>query len=317
MKQKQRDKIRASAILIIIMSIAAFYLLKWIDTSKKQSDRILREHIIRGKGIEIKDRLDLTEKALRTLVNTDCIIDCTEDKQEQEDHLPRLLESFRTLTGASIIYIMDKNGTVKCSTRYEDGKSLTGNNYSFRYYFRASMKGKNILYPAVGVTTGKRGIYMSKPIKSEGSITGVAVAKIDMDSIDSILVQSGKILLLSSPDGIVFSSSSDAFLLKAIKPLSPTIRKKIEINRQYPDLSPEVLNIDDSTLLVVGDKSYRTLKRDLAIPDWSLIILTPSTTPLPSLSSSYRKLFITISVLLLILYFVLQRSIIKYYRKED
>ncbi len=59
-------------------------------------------------------------------------------------------------------------GNVIASTNYKDNvqntTSLAGKNYAFRPYFVAAMKGKKVMYPAVGVTTGKRGIYCSCPI---------------------------------------------------------------------------------------------------------------------------------------------------------
>lgn len=312
MKTIHKRKIRHSVILLIVILITSISIFRWAHNLRQSSDKIIREHIIRGIGLDIKDRLDLSERAIDTLVETYDVHRCIKGKgdPETEKTISNILSSFKTLCGASLIYVMDRKGLVVCSTQYADGKTLRGNNYSFRYYFRAALKGREILYPAVGVTTGKRGVYISKPVRYEGEIIGVAVIKIDMNEIDRILHNSGKILLLSTPDGIVFSSSSEEFLLKAIKPLSSAIRKKIELNRQYPDLSPEILNIRESYPLTVGQQSYRVVKRNIPIPDWSLTLLTPSSKALSPLTESHSRLFILIGILLFLLYAVLQFLII-------
>ena len=79
----------------------------------------------------------------------------------------------KQMTGAALSYLLDREGTVIACTPYgkHGEKSLTGNNYSFRPYFIRAMKtGKPTTYVALGVTTGKRGIYHSAPIVFDNEI---------------------------------------------------------------------------------------------------------------------------------------------------
>ncbi|RMD78664.1 MAG: hypothetical protein D6820_09525 [Lentisphaerae bacterium] len=100
----------------------------------------------------------------------------------------QLLEKIRRQYGASIVYLMNPTGTVVVSTRYDNGKSLTGNNYAFRPYFRKAMKGEICVYGAVGVTTFKRGIYYSAPvINKQGGIEGVVVMKQGVEQLERLL----------------------------------------------------------------------------------------------------------------------------------
>jgi len=77
-----------------------------------------------------------------------------------------LLNGVKAITQADIIYVMNSDGTVLGCSLYGDHKTLTGNNYSFRPYFIKAKKGLTVVYPALGVTTNARGIYLSKPVKS-------------------------------------------------------------------------------------------------------------------------------------------------------
>ena len=84
------------------------------------------------------------------------------------------------LLRVSIVYVMDRNGTVIGCSPFDDGKTLTGNNYTFRPYFTGPKEGRSVRYAAVGVTTGERGLYFSAPVPASGagSFMGAVVIKV-------------------------------------------------------------------------------------------------------------------------------------------
>lgn len=73
----------------------------------------------------------------------------------------------------SALYIMDSFGNTLVST----DPTFVGNNYAFRDYFIKSMAGELYVDVMVGVTSEELGYYFSSPIRQEGKIMGVAVAK--------------------------------------------------------------------------------------------------------------------------------------------
>ncbi len=134
---------------------------------------------------------------------------------------------------ASLAYILDRTGTVVACTPYDNHKTLTGNNYSFRPYFTEAMKGKPYLYLAVGVTTHRRGIYASSPISEGGTDpVGVFVIKVSLKKIDNILFTSESIMALVSPDGVIFATNKPDWLLHSTG-LSETQRKRLIKSRQF------------------------------------------------------------------------------------
>ena len=86
-----------------------------------------------------------------------------------------ILETTRTNFNAAIVYVMNAGGDVVACTPYQEGKTLTGNNYAFRPYFVEAMQGKTVLYPALGVTTLERGIYTSAPVYRRKNAAGRGV----------------------------------------------------------------------------------------------------------------------------------------------
>ncbi|MBN2713328.1 MAG: response regulator [Planctomycetes bacterium] len=102
-------------------------------------------------------------------------------------------------------------------TTYNGGHSLTSNNYAFRPYFQNAIIGNETIYPALGVTTGIRGLYVSAPIWEAESDkpVGVLVIKTMLNSITSLLKANNEQTALISPDGIVFAASNRDWLYRS------------------------------------------------------------------------------------------------------
>jgi len=129
---------------------------------------------------------------------------------------------------ADLVYILNTQGTVILSTTYKK-KSLLGKNYFFRPYFKEALKGKSIIYPAVGITTGKRGIYFSAPIKNRfNKVMGVAVIKASIEIFEKYLSSLYHPIALVSTDNIIFLSNNKKWLLNSFQDL-----KKEDLNRLY------------------------------------------------------------------------------------
>ena len=122
---------------------------------------------------------------------------------------------------ASIIYVMNKDGLVVACTSYNDNKTLTGNNYSFRPYFTNAIEGFSNIYPAIGVTTGKRGLYYASPIfdirsNHNSEVLGVLVAKMDLSAVDTLLNNYSYPTAIISSSGNVFSSNVKEWMFSSI-----------------------------------------------------------------------------------------------------
>ena len=129
------------------------------------------------------------------------------------------LELLKQDYNASIIYVMNSEGDVVSCTLYDENKTLTGENYNFRPYFTNAISGSPDIYPAVGVTTGKRGLYYASPIydirnSHKDEVIGVLVAKMDFRVIDTVLNNYFDPAAVISSSGIIFSSNVKNWLFK-------------------------------------------------------------------------------------------------------
>ncbi|OPX27140.1 MAG: hypothetical protein B1H05_01165 [Candidatus Cloacimonas sp. 4484_140] len=193
-----------------------------------------------------------------------------------------VLNTIKYMLDASIVYIMDTDGTVLVCTPYDDNQTLTGKNYKFRPYFQQAMKGQGFVYPALGITTHKRGLYFSTPIylKNNSQAFGVAVIKLGLDRFDEILNNYGESTIsgLISPQGIIFSSTEKSWLFKSTIPLTVKERDDIRATRQFADKPLEPLGLYLTRSRVkYNDESYLLVKDDIAIPGWQIFALSKTT----------------------------------------
>lgn len=205
------------------------------------------------------------------------------------DYPPLMAEliAVRDVLSASIVYIMDKDGQVTASTKTSNnGKNLTGNNYQFRPYFTEAIAGKSYCYPALGVTTNKRGIYFSSPIRTANELrVGVAVIKTGLEQITSILNETAlESSILVSEDMIVFavSEGKEKWLFHAGTHLQPAQKQAIVESKQFGNSSLTRLPVDlKKSHISLDNISYRLVSVPLDLSGWQLITFTEKPSLIP------------------------------------
>jgi PAS domain S-box-containing protein len=186
-----------------------------------------------------------------------------------------VLETARRIFGADIVYVQDKAGTVVSCTRYEGGKTLTGNSYAFRPYFLSALRGRETVYPAMGVTTGLRGLYFSTPISlPDRGIVGVLVVKASLDGIDAILAADPQPVFLISPDGVIFASNRKDLLFHYVKPMKPEELERIRASQQFglQELKP-FTDLFTGMRTVSFQGEPWTVSRRPILSDWTIVAL--------------------------------------------
>jgi PAS domain S-box-containing protein len=229
-----------------------------------------------------------TMQAASPLAVHKTIIDSATGRLAVDDtEVLNLLNISRFLLEASLVYVLDRKGLVVACTPYGvDGKkTLTGNNYSFRPYFKDAMRNsKQIIYAALGVTTGKRGIYISNQIRDEDSAVGVLVIKMEVGTIDETLANMEYPNAWYSPDGIIFASNNPEWLYKTLLPIEPNHLKALRESKQFANepLNPLGLNIDTQLIERDGNR-YFIATANTHINGWKAFVLKPESQHIPLL----------------------------------
>ncbi len=111
---------------------------------------------------------------------------------------------------SDVCYLLDSRGLTIASSNSIEPDSFIGKNYSFRTYFTDAMNNIPGLLIALGVTSMKRGVYISHPVFAGiGHMPlGVAVIKMSIEEwlLDINKVDEG-IILIHDPNGIIVVSN--------------------------------------------------------------------------------------------------------------
>ncbi len=205
---------------------------------------------------------------------------CTGRAPVDNPRLLQVLNTAKTVLGASIVYVLDRSGTVVGCSPYGDGETLTGRNYAFRPYFTRAMAGDAFQYAAVGVTTGRRGLYFSAPVKAaaDGRPAGVLVIKIGMDVVDSFFAAlSGKLdAMLLSPEGIVFAATRKEWLFHRALPVRPEVLAGLRKSRQFSDHQLDPLPfVLDRDVVTYRKTRWHVEHQPVNLEGWQVVSLQP------------------------------------------
>ena len=192
----------------------------------------------------------------------------------------RLLDHFAGGLSYDVCYLMDGAGKTIASSNRNTKDSFVGHDYAFRPYFIDAIKGRPVVYLAVGVTSGMRGIFFSHPVYlPEGGLPiGVAVIKASTRELDKMLSRKKTgIALLVHSSGIIFGSSRDDWTLKVLWKTSPEELLKIVETREFGKGPWNWSGLEEKTANQVVDDSGETyLIEEIGIgnlPGWRIVYL--------------------------------------------
>ena len=219
------------------------------------------------------------ESVTKTLALDDNIRQfCLNNSNINKEKTVTILKAVRDITKIDLCYVLNLKGIIIAATDVLGDKSMKieGQNLSFRPYFFEALKGKDAIYPAIGTSTNVRGLYFSSPIRDEaGNIIGVVTCKMNMDKIDELLKDYPYKVLISTFDGIIFSTNTKELLYKYVFPIS---KNKLEIiikSRQFLDnkILPLRLSMKNNIAILNSNKYYLSQK-SIGKTGWKILALS-------------------------------------------
>jgi C4-dicarboxylate-specific signal transduction histidine kinase len=168
------------------------------------------------------------------------------------------------------------------------------------------MTGKTTVYPAVGVTTGQRGLYLSYPVYLIGSNKpeGVLVLKLGLHEIETFLCHDKAPFVIISPQGVIFAGNHSEWLFGLTNTLSQEQLRELRNSRQFVNqrLTPLNWDIDLSQhSLSINTQRYTVISEPIFSPQWQLVSWYSETRSAP-LTSTQIIVFAAGTVMALILY---------------
>ncbi len=186
-----------------------------------------------------------------------------------------LVDRMHRATDGGLAYLMDHDGKVLAASNRNEPASLVGKTYSFRPYFRQALEGVAGHYFALGVTTLEPGYYASYPIRDHDRVTGVAVIKKALSAAEIGLTSLGDAHLIDA-NGIVLFGSRPEMRLRALWPLSPDVRRIVELSRQFSGVNFNPVFTDEpanASWVRLNHQSTLVGRRVINDDGWSIVLL--------------------------------------------
>lgn len=187
------------------------------------------------------------------------------------------LEIIAEKSGAEFIFVMDINGRTIASSNYRSDDSLIGEYYTFRPYFQDAINGDTGRFYAVGATTGKPGYFVAEPVKdSVGTIFGVVVVKISVSDLTDAWADSGELVMVTNPQGVIIAASEPDLSFSLTRPLTAFEARELEERRQFADHDLALLDwrTTERNRAVLNGTPYLWTTANVNAQDWTLHLLS-------------------------------------------
>ena len=292
------------ALLITLLTVAAIW-----QIDRKLSLASQKREIQRINSV-LEDILTVRfTNTSEMLAKTDTIVSLLQGKlSDTSRDVVLRLDTAQQVSGADIVFVLDRNGVLVAASGHPKKQQLMYVSHTIRPYFKAAMEGRSMLYAAVGLSTKERGVYFSSPVldPSGRKTMGTVVFKASLSDVDRLFQGQQEIVLLTSPDGVVFSTNRPGWLYRTCHKLDQVTIDRIYSEKQFPDtyelLPLPVILAGDVRNVHLEGVNYDVHKKDTVIPGWQLVMLTSYAFPLSALLMA--GLIITLLAIMAALYLV-------------
>ncbi len=271
--------------LIALVSTSLGGFLYYSSLQESALREVERQSVSRAQTVRSHFSTYLQEnlKPLRAMAGLEELTAALESPRDQASlqRANRALDLFQWALRAEVCYLMDNQGLTIASSNRGEPDSFVGENYAFRPYFRRAVQGETSVYMALGVTSGKRGLYYGHPVYSENSLQspkGVAVVKATVEPLEEEFSrEDAGIVVLTDPNGVIFAASRADWVFHLLWRIPQGLRRKISATRQFGEGPLDWVGLelrDDGR--AVGPEGRRYLLHRMEVPrvpGWEIIYL--------------------------------------------
>ncbi|MGY8526526.1 sensor histidine kinase [Paracidovorax citrulli] len=199
--------------------------------------------------------------------------------------LNRKLEVLTAGTGASVIYLMNRDGLTIAASNWRGADTFVGENYAFRPYFARAVQAGASEHFALGTISRRAGLYLSHRLQDgQGGLLGVVAVKVEFDALEADWARLPDPVFVTSAAGVVLLSSEPAWRFRAMTPLPAAVAQRLRQSLQYGEATFEVLPLRPQAAAAVvradvpgrrADQRYVQVAMPVASTDWTFHQLAP------------------------------------------
>ncbi len=257
------------ALLLLGATVAIF----WVSTRHYQTREIARlDQQAALYGTALVDTLERFAHFPLLLSQIPIIKTAPEDASvATSDWLARMAQEM----GVEALYVMDRAGLTVAASNHRQTVTFLGQNYGFRPYFQAAMRGARGEFFAIGATTSRPGYFFAAPIRDTKEIAGAVAVKLDLSPLVERWRTGGEQVMVTNGEGVVVLSSDPALTYRTMQMLTPETRDRITAQRQFgtQSLDPLAWQARDETAAVLNGMRVLYVSRHLSRSDWTVHIV--------------------------------------------
>ncbi|MFD1034384.1 ATP-binding protein [Sphingomonas hankookensis] len=160
------------------------------------------------------------------------------------------LAALAQTTGASVIYVIGRDGRAIAASNWQDAQSFVGMDYSFRRYYREAMGKGSATQFALGTVSHRPGLYLSRRT-ADG---GVVVVKLEFDRIEREWCAAGGITFVTDRSGVILISSRPEWRFAITRPIGAVQAAAVRADTGVDALKRPPFALDGETMRLPGQR---------------------------------------------------------------
>lgn len=251
-----------SCVVLLLLLLSAFWFGRQYDLQKasiqaqqqvNQLSHYLRAELLRFASIP------------QLVTDNPLLTHFIQSNKQSKNAINNYLADIQQASGASDVYLLDRNGDVIASSNWQLDYSYIGSNFAFRPYFFKAYAGQSVAYFALGLRSQERGIYFSEPVYEGEQVIGVVALKVNVSKFESdrqlLNTSQTSDFYLTLDDGVIAMSNQASWQLNTMTTLTDFQLQRLKETRRYLDHTPN--NIVSSATQDQG-LNILTVKHDKA-----------------------------------------------------
>jgi two-component system C4-dicarboxylate transport sensor histidine kinase DctB len=182
------------------------------------------------------------------------------------------------------LYVIGPDGTVIASDDWDSPQTLVGRNLADRPYFIKAVASGKSSYLGVEPDSNRVRYYLAEAVRDGATLLGVAVVRIEFDTLEAAWERAAERVLVTDAEGIVFLASDPAYKYRRMGPAAATAGDDIVASQRYPEVLPSPIDLvnrerrggDSIVQVTAADNELTYLYQSMQLPayGWTIHRLT-------------------------------------------